>query len=174
MTPAMSPPMRPLDEYEAEEFLRSPKTRRMMKKIGSEAAAPTEAIEEFERHPLYREALRFGTYVQRVSRLYRPRRRKKDPKPVDELVLNSYLAGASIAAGVGRLDDMEIGFSIAYLKRALRSSHLALQSLHEIRLKRQLPDKALDHVTRRLVALREDVVAEVMTLREEWRSKFAH
>jgi hypothetical protein len=109
-----------------------------------------------------------------VSRLYRPRRRKKDPKPVDELVLNSYLAGASIAAGVGRLDDMEIGFSIAYLKRALRSSHLAMQSLHEIRLKRQLPEKALDHVTRRLVALREDVVAEVMNLREEWRSKFAH
>lgn len=169
----MAPPMQPLDEYEAEEFLRDPKTRRMMRRIGSQSA-PTEAIEGFERHPLYREALRFGTYVQRVARLYRPRRRKKDPKPVDELVLNSYLAGASIAAGVGRLDDMEIGFSIAYLKRALRSSHLALQALHDVRLKRQLPDKAIDHITRRLVVLREDVVSEVMSLREEWRSKFAH
>lgn len=167
--------MRPLDEYEAEEFLNSPKTRRLLKKMkGNEGAPAAETIEDFEKHPLYREALRFGTYVHRVAKLYRPKRRKKDPKPVDELVLNTYLAGATIAAGVGRLDDMEIGFSIAYLKRSLRSTHLALQALHDIRLKRQLPEKAIDHVTRRLVALREDVVSEVMALREEWRSKFAH
>ena len=169
----MTPPMRPLDEYEAEEFLNSPKTRRLLKRMKTEAE-PSEALEEFEKHPLYREALRFGTYVQRVSKLYRPKRRKKDPKPVDELVLNTYLAGATIAAGVGRIDDMEIGFSIAYLKRSLRSTHLAMQALHDIRLQRLLPEKAIDHVTRRLVALREDVVAEVMVLREEWRSKFAH
>jgi hypothetical protein len=170
----MSFPMRPLDEYEAEEFLNSPKTRRLLKKMKTEAGPPVEEIEEFEKHPLYREALRFGTYVQRVAKLYRPKRRKKDPKPVDELVLNTYLAGATIAAGVGRIDDMEIGFSIAYLKRSLRSTHLGLQALHDIREKRLLPDKAIDHVTRRLVSLREDVVAEVMVLREEWRSKFAH
>ena len=171
--PPMSFPMRPLDEYEAEEFLNNPKTRRLLKKLKT-AGPPVEEIEEFEKHPLYREALRFGTYVQRVSKLYRPKRRKKDPKPVDELVLNTYLAGATIAAGVGRIDDMEIGFSIAYLKRSLRSTHLGLQALHDIREKRLLPEKAIDHITRRLVALREDVVAEVMTLREEWRSKFAH
>jgi len=166
--------MRPLDEYEAEDFLNSPKTRRLLKKIGSDAAAPLGALEDFERHPLYRKALRFGTYVQRVARLYRPRRRKKDPKPVDELVLQAYMAGASIAAGVGRIDDLEIGFSIAYLKRALRSTHRALQALHDVRTARNLPEKAADHVTRRLISLRDDVVGEVMTLREEWRSKFAH
>jgi hypothetical protein len=169
----MVEPLGPLDEYEAEKFLSSPKTRRMLKKI-----APVEpellALQDFERHPLYRKALRFGTYVHRVARLYRPRRRKRDPKPVDELVLNVYMAGASIAAGVGRLDDQEIGFSIAYLKRALRSTHLALQALHEVREKQQLPEKAADHVTRRLVALREEVVTEVMSLREQWRRKFAH
>lgn len=170
----MPPSMRPLDEYEAEEFLNSPKTRRLLKKLKGVEGAPPDTIEDFERHPLYREALRFGTYVHRVAKLYRPKRRKKDPKPVDELVLNTYLAGATIAAGVGRLDDTEIGFSIAYLKRSLRSTHLALQALHDIRLKRQLPGKAIDHVTRRLVTLREDVVSEVMLLREEWRSKFAH
>lgn len=169
----MAPPMRPLDEYEAEEFLNSPNTRRLLKKMKTESE-PAEEIEDFERHPLYRAALRFGTYVQRVAKLYRPKRRKKDPKPVDELVLNTYLAGATIAAGVGRIDDMEIGFSIAYLKRSLRTTHLAMQALHDIRLRRMLPEKAVDHVTRRLVALREDIVSEVMSLREEWRSKFAH
>jgi hypothetical protein len=169
----MAPPMRPLDEYEAEEFLNSPNTRRLLKKMKTESE-PAEEIEDFERHPLYRAALRFGTYVQRVAKLYRPKRRKKDPKPVDELVLNTYLAGATIAAGVGRIDDMEIGFSIAYLKRSLRTTHLAMQALHDIRLRRMLPEKAVDHVTRRLVSLREDIVSEVMSLREEWRSKFAH
>jgi len=164
---------RPLDEYEAEEFLRSPKTRRMLKKI-EPAAPPLEAFQDFERNPLYRRALRFGTYAHRVARLYRPRRRKRDPKPVDELVLNAYMTGAGVAAGVGRLDDAEIGFSIAYLKRALRSTHLALQSLHEIREKRCFPEKAADHITRQLVELRDEIVSEVMSLRQAWREKFAH
>ena len=79
-----------------------------------------------------------------------------------------------IAAGVGRLDEAEIGFSIAYLKRALRATHLALQALHDIRLAKYLPEKAADHVTRRLIALRDDIVSEVMSLRQVWREKFAH
>jgi len=170
----MSEPVGPLDEYEAEKFLNSPKTRRMLKKLQPSVTAEIEALQDFERHPLYRKALRFGTYVHRVSRLYRPRRRKRDPKPVDELVLNAYMTGAMIAAGVGRLDEAEIGFSIAYLKRSLRSTHLALQALHEIRVATHFPEKAADHVTRRLISLRDDVVSEVMALRQEWREKFAH
>jgi len=165
--------LNPLDEYEAEKFLNSPKTRRMLKKL-QPAEPEIESLQEFERHPLYRKALRFGTYVHRVARLYRPRRRKRDPKPVDELVLNAYMTGAMIAAGVGRLDEAEIGFSIAYLKRALRATHLALQALHDIRGANHFPEKAADHVTRRLISLRDDVVSEVMQLRQEWREKFAH
>jgi hypothetical protein len=171
----MPDPVGPLDEYEAERFLQSPKTRRLLRKIDAAPASPAPgAVEDFERHPLYRTALRFGSYAHRVARLYRPRRRKKDAKPVEELVLNAYMAGAMIAAGVGRVDDAEIGFSIAYLKRALRSTHLALQALHAIGEGRLLPPKAVDHVTRRLVTLREETVSEVMSLRQEWRSKFAH
>ncbi len=162
---------RPLDEYEAEEFLRSPRTKRMLKKIGP-VEDEAEALQEFERHPLYRKAVRFAVYVHRVARLYRPRRRKRDPKPVDELVLNAYMAGAMLAAGLGRMDDTEIGFSIAYLKRALRATHTALQSLHAIRARPHFPEKASDHVTRRLVALREDIVGEVMALRKAWKDKF--
>src|ERR1051325_8667519 len=108
----------PLDEYEAEKFLNSPKTRRMLKKL-QPSTPEIDSLQDFERHPLYRKALRFGTYVHRVSRLYRPQRRKRDPKPVDELVLNSYMTGAMIAAGVGRLDEAEIGFSIGFLQRGL-------------------------------------------------------
>lgn len=170
----MSPdPTGPLDEYEAEKFLNSPKTRRMLKKL-QPAEPEIDSLQDFERHPLYRKALRYGTYVHRVSRLYRPRRRKRDPKPVDELVLNSYMTGAMIAAGVGRLDEAEIGFSIAYLKRALRATHLALQALHEIRLAKHFPEKGADHVTHKLISLRDDIVSEVMALRQEWREKFAH
>src|SRR5262249_43663708 len=131
----------PLDEYEAEKFLNSPKTRRMLKKLPPSAAPEVEALEAFDPHALDREQLRFGTYVHRVSRLYRPRRRKRDPKPVDELVLNSYMTGAMIAAGVGRLDEAELGFSIAYLKRSLRATHLALQALHDIRGANHFPEK---------------------------------
>jgi hypothetical protein len=163
----------PMDEYEAERFLQSPRTRRMLRKLDSAPDDELESIQDFERHPLYRKAVRFGAYVHRVARLYRPRRRKKDAKPVEELVLDAYLAGAMIAAGTGRIDDAELGFSIAYLKRALRSTHLALQSLHAIREGRHLPPKAVDHVTARLVSLRDDCVSEVMTLRQEWRAKFA-
>ena len=170
----MSEAAGPLDEYEAEKFLNSPKTRRMLKKLQPSATPEIEALQDFERHPLYRKALRFGTYVHRVSRLYRPRRRKRDPKPVDELVLNAYMTGAMIAAGVGRLDEAEIGFSIAYLKRSLRATHLALQALHDIRGANHFPEKAADHVTRRLISLRDDVVSEVMLLRQEWREKFSH
>lgn len=170
----MSEPMGPLDEYEAEKFLNSPKTRRMLKKLQPSAAPEIDALQDFERQPLYRKALRFGTYVHRVSRLYRPRRRKRDPKPVDELVLNAYMTGAMIAAGAGRIDETEIGFSIAYLKRALRATHLALQALHDIRGAKHFPEKAADHVTRKLISLRDDVVSEVMSLRQEWRERFAH
>jgi hypothetical protein len=168
----MTRPLRPLDEYEAEEFLNSPKTRRLMKRLDTPATA-IEGFQEFEKHPLYRRALRFGTYVHRVARLYRPRRRKRDPKAVDELVLQAYLMGAMIAAGVGRLDDTEIGFSIAYLKRGLRATHLALQALHDVRGRRHFPEKAADHVTRRLVGVRDDIVSEVMSLRQAWRRMFA-
>jgi hypothetical protein len=164
---------RPLDEYEAEEFLRSPRTRRLLKRI-EPTEAEVGALQEFESHPLYLKAARFGVYVHRVARLYRSRRRKKDPKPVDELVLNAYMVGAMMAAALGRVDDAEIGFSIAYLKRALQATHAALQALHDIRRKKHLPEKAADHVTRRLVSLRDDIVGEVMDLRREWREKFAH
>jgi hypothetical protein len=163
---------RPLDEYEAEEFLQSPRTRRLLKKI-EPVEEEASSLQEFERHPLYRAAVRFAVYVHRVARLYRPRRRKRDPRPVDELVLNAYMAGAMLAAGLGRMDDTEIGFSIAYLKRALRATHTALQALHAIRSKPFFPEKAADHVTRRLVSLREDIVGEVMTLRRAWRDKFS-
>lgn len=172
--PAMPDPVGPLDEYEAEKFLQSPKTRRMLRKIDVEPLPGAGGLEDFEKHPLYKSALRFGAYVHRVAKLYRSRRRKKDPKPVEELVLNAYMSGAMVAAGIGRIDDAEIGFSIAYLKRALRSTHLALQALHDIREAKQLPDKAITHVTKRLVALREDTVSEVMALRDLWRAKFAH
>ena len=93
---------------------------------------------------------------------------------MDELGLNAYMTGAMIAAGVGRMDDAEIGFSIAYLKRALRATHRALQALHDVRVRKQLPDKAIDHVTHRLVLLRDEIVSEVMSLRQEWRDKFSH
>ena len=167
----MIPSFRPLDEYEAEEFLQSPRTKRLLKKIGP-VEEEAESFQEFERHPLYRKAVRFAVSVHRVARLYRPRRRKRDPKPVDELVLNAYMGGAMLAAGLGRMDDTEIGFSIAYLKRALRLTHAALQSLHAIRSKPHFPEKAVDHVTRRLMSLREDIVGEVMLLRRTWKDKF--
>ncbi len=162
---------RPLDEYEAEEFLKSPRTKRLLRKIGP-VDAEAASLQEFERDPLYRKAVRFAVYVHRVARLYRPRRRKRDPKPVDELVLNAYVAGAMLAAGLGRMDDTEIGFSIAYLKRALRATHAALQALHEVRARSHFPQKASDHVARRLVALREDIVGEVMALRKTWKERF--
>lgn len=169
----MGEPIRPLDEYEAEEFLRNPRVKRLLNKIGP-LEEELAALQEFDRHPLYRRASRFAAYVERLARLYRPVRRKRDPKPVDELILNAYMVAATLAAGLWRLDDAEIGFSIAYLKRALRSTHAAFQAVHQIRLRRHFPVKAADHVARRLVALRDDIVGEVMSLRQEWRRKFAH
>ena len=76
----MRDPVRPPDEYEAEKFLRSPKTRRMLKKLGPQEPE-LESLQEVEYHPLYRQALRVGTSTHRVARLYRPRRRKRDPNP---------------------------------------------------------------------------------------------
>jgi len=42
----------PLDEYEAEKFLNSPKTRRMLKKLQPSAAPEIESLQDFARHPL--------------------------------------------------------------------------------------------------------------------------
>lgn len=170
----MGEPIRPLDEYEAEAFLKDPKVRRLLRKIEPEGEELEALQDSFERHPLYRKAARFATYVERLARLYRAARRKRDPKPVDELVLNAYMVGATLAAGVGRIEDAEIGFSIAYLKQALRATHAAFQALHEIRLRKHFEGRGADHVARRLVALRDDIVGEVMALRQSWRDKFAH
>ena len=53
----------PLDEYEAEKFLNSPKTRRMLKKL-QPAGPEIESLQDFERHPLYRKTM------QRTKKLY--------------------------------------------------------------------------------------------------------
>jgi hypothetical protein len=189
---------RPLDEYEAEAFMRkadrrAKKAQRIFEKyLGEPDAdqkiaremgwthlnqpmpaeadiAPDEAPpDDFEHHPLYRKGRRFTSYVLRVLRMYGRRGRKC----TDELASWSTILGAKLAVGVGRIGDEEIGFSIAYLKRALRASHRALQALRQLRVKGLLPEKAIERVTARLIDLRDDIVGEVMSLRREWDAKF--
>ena len=98
-----------------------------------------------------------------------PEARRQDSTVVD-FVANAMIASAKIAGGTGMGDDIdELGANIAYCKRGLGASNLALAALHEMREKGIVNDDSYVALIREATDVRNTIAIHILDLREKFR-----
>ena len=122
---------------------------------------------EAEQHPLYQRCASLSVWLQEALRLrgFLP---AEDPL-VDELSEQVGIMAGKVGAALSGGDSGEIGMTIAYLKRALRASNLALNAAEAVRKKKVLGRVRCSHLSAALFDLRSGVVEMIGRNREEWR-----
>ena len=88
---------------------------------------------------------------------------------VDELSEQVSIMAGKVGAALSGGDSGELGMTIAYLKRALRASNLALNAAEAVRKKKVLGRVRCSHLRAALFDLRSGVVEMIGHNREEWR-----
>ena len=140
---------------------------------GWKTAAGLDDDEAFELHqykslPVYRLSHEFALRAFRFAdRL--PESVRGDSAVVD-FVSNAMIAGAKIAGGTGIGDDPdELGGNIAYCKRGLAASNLALAALHEMNEKHVVEDNEYIGLIKEATEVRNAIALHIVDLREKFR-----
>ena len=123
--------------------------------------------EDFEHQPVYMKsnefALRAHQFVEGLSESTR------EDSAVVDFVANAMIASAKIAGGTGIGEGMdELGANIAYCKRGLAASNLAIAALHEMKEKRIVGDGAYLDLIREATEVRNAIALHVLDLREKF------
>jgi hypothetical protein len=125
--------------------------------------------EDVEEHPLYRTAFELTVWLDGVLEA-RGQGVTEHPAAI-ELARQACILGGKVAAALSCPRESEIGMTIAYLKRALRASNLALNAYaegHRAHLLGRVRDKQLRE---KLFEVRDAIVVLIGELRAEWRRR---
>jgi len=124
---------------------------------------------DFEKNPLYQNALAFASELDQVL--------SKTPTAVQEhpatiaLETETTLAAAKLAAALNNDELDELGMSIAYLKRALRAITSGLDAVMQLGNARLLKEADFQKIRDRLFQIRDGVVSEMGEMRSEFRRR---
>jgi hypothetical protein len=126
------------------------------------------SFEEFAQTPLYQDTLKLHDYINKLF--------KKDSKLEDEtdailLATSSAVCGAKLAAALCDEDSVELGMTIAYLKRGLKAVHDAMEAAHRLSAKNLVTRRQLSTLTRRIFRIRNAIVELMGQYRSEWRKR---
>jgi hypothetical protein len=140
-------------------------------KTSSDIFEDEQSTEELERHshlPVYQKTKELALKAYRfVDEL--PEAKRQDSAVVD-FVANAMIASAKIAGGTGMGNDIdELGANIAYCKRGLDASNLALAALHEMKEKGIITDMSYLSLIREATDVRNTIAIHILDLREKFR-----
>lgn len=127
-----------------------------------------QTFEEFARTPLYQDTVKLHDYINKLF--------KKNPalEEMPDAVLmatSSAVCGAKLAAALCDEDSVELGMTIAYLKRGLKAVHDAMESAHRLTGKNLITRRQLSTLTRRIFRIRNAIIELMGYYRAEWRRR---
>ncbi len=123
----------------------------------------------FQEDPLYQEAFSLGLWIRHF---FTSLPAAENQECVVRLISYALVIAAKVAAAIGDGEFDEIGMSIAYLKRGLRTCNLCLESLQEIERKEIAPPYGIEKARRKIFAVRDGIVSLLGECREEWQRRY--
>ncbi len=127
-------------------------------------------VDDYESLPVYRRCRDFALRAYRLVDGLPDSVR--EVSTVVDFVSNAMIAGAKIAGGTGMGEDIEeLGANIAYCKRALAASNLAIGALHEMKEHRIIRGREFLDVMQEAVEVRNAIAVHILDLREKFRSR---
>lgn len=134
-----------------------------------EVAAGAPRVEETssQEHALYRKAEELAAWLEKALRT-RGVFLLEEPA-VDELSEQLSILSANLVASQGGENDGELGMTIAFLKRSLRASNLALNATEQISRRGIFGRVRYKHLRECLLDLRNGIVRLMGEVRGQWR-----
>lgn len=127
-----------------------------------------EDFEAFVSSPLYGETLQLHTWVN--NWLAKHPQLKDDAEAV-RLASRCALCGAKVAAALCGDDGVEVGMTIAYLKRGLKAAHDALDAGTTLVNEGKMTVREQRAFAKRLFRVRDRVIDLMSQYRTEWRKR---
>lgn len=127
------------------------------------------AIAGFADHSLYRAAFALTVWIDKF--LDENLALQNEPAAV-KLVTHAAMASAKIAAALSDDDGVEIGMTIAYLKRALKAITTCIDSAAQLLSAKQIVLGQHAILEQRLFQVRDGLVDLMGEYRSEWRRRF--
>jgi hypothetical protein len=127
-----------------------------------------EDVEGFEFHPLYRASFALTVWIDQM--LEELGDRQTLPSAV-KLSTQAAVASAKLAAALSDDDVDEIGMTIAYLKRALKASTLAIDASQQLQRDVSLSRGKRESLLRQLFQVRDGIIELMGSYRAEWRRR---
>ena len=125
--------------------------------------------EALEVHPLYKLCFELSVWLDDVLE------EKGDDFATHPIVVQlsdqMCVLGAKLAAALSDVETEELGMTIAYLKRALRASTLALDCVISLRRENVLGRVRCLYLREHLFEIRDGIVAMMGSVRAEWRRR---
>lgn len=137
-----------------------------------EAAEPADPLEEtqtFELHPLYQAS--FGLTIW-IDQLFDDLGEGQNLPASVKLATSCAIASAKLAAALSDDDVDELGMSIAYLKRALKAVHTALDAGAQLQRELHLGAERYNGLKHRLFQVRDGIITLMGEFRAEWRRRY--
>ncbi|MFQ3577613.1 MAG: hypothetical protein SNJ52_01195 [Verrucomicrobiia bacterium] len=134
-----------------------------------EQADEEETIDDFQEHPLYREAFDLAIWIDQL--LDSEQTGLENPAAID-LCTQAAIASSKLAAGLCGEESEELGMSIAYLKRALHALNLLLMAADQLAKAGKIPRQARDSIRSRAFSVRDGIVQMIGNLRSEFRRRY--
>jgi len=129
------------------------------------------SADQAEVHPLYQASFELTIWLEEALEA-RGQRAVTHPAAL-ELSHQASILGGKLAAALSDPESAELGMTIAYLKRALRSVNLALNAYAELRKEKVFGRIRERHLREQLFHVRDGIVSLMGEHRAEWRRRQA-
>ncbi len=128
-------------------------------------------FEEFTQSPVYEDTLRLHRWV---NNLFNKRADLRENPEAVRFATRSAVCGAKLAAALCGTENSEIGMTIAYLKRSLKSANESLESAQKLADSGHLDRRRANHARRLVFSIRNRIVDYMREFRLKWHERHGH
>jgi hypothetical protein len=135
----------------------------------AETGVNQDAGETFEDHVLYKAAFALTIWI---DKLFDDNATLQNEPSAVKLATHAALASAKLAAALSDDDVDELGMTIAYLKRALKATTVAMEAGSQLVNERLIQPEQHSVLQQRLFQIRDGIILLMGEYRGEWRRRF--
>jgi hypothetical protein len=158
------------DQEEVEDFL-AEATELLVGESEEEEEDYEDEFEEFTQSPVYEDTLRLHRWV---NNLFNKRADLRENPEAVRFATRSAVCGAKLAAALCGTENSEIGMTIAYLKRSLKSANESLESAQKLADSGHLDRRRANHARRLVFSIRNRIVDYMREFRLKWHERHGH